>query len=264
MPDNKTAGPATTSPLVQIAGLDFSYNSRLVLKDIFLDVNEKDFIAMIGPNGGGKTTLIKLMLGLLKPDRGRVRVLGDRPARVSHQIGYVPQNVNINPSFPVTALDVVLMGTLSPGRRWSTNKAQNRLDALDALSRIGMADHARSRIGELSGGQRQRVFIARALVTHPRLLLLDEPTASIDTRGQADFYALLRQLNDEIAIVVVSHDLPIITGYVKSVACINQRLHYHPQAEITGDMMEALYPCSVEAVCPVILSAHPQTRLPHS
>lgn len=262
MPENKTSAPATTAPLVQITDLDFSYNGRPVLKNIFLDVNEKDFIAMIGPNGGGKTTLIKLMLGLLKPDRGRVRVLSDRPAKVSHLIGYVPQNVNINPCFPVTALDVVLMGTLFPGRRGSANRAQNRADAMEALSRIGMAAYARSRIGELSGGQRQRVFIARALVTHPRLLLLDEPTASIDTRGQADFYALLRQLNAEIAIVVVSHDLPIITGYVKSVACINQRLHYHPQAEITGDMMDALYPCSVEAVCPVIRSAHPQTLPP--
>ncbi|MDL2269578.1 ABC transporter ATP-binding protein [Desulfosarcina sp. OttesenSCG-928-A07] len=260
MPENNVQSDAF--PLVRIEDLDFSYSGRPVLQNINLSVHENDFIAMIGPNGGGKTTLLKLMLGLLKPERGTVTVLGDRPDRVSHQIGYVPQNVNINPSFPVTSLDVVLMGKLAPGQRWAKDKAQNRSDAVAALSRIGMADYIHARIGELSGGQRQRVFIARALVTRPKLLLLDEPTASIDSRGQADFYKLLRQLNAEVTIIVVSHDLPIITGYVKSVACVNQRLHYHPHAEITGAMMEDLYPCTVEAVCPVARVTHPAPNTP--
>jgi zinc transport system ATP-binding protein len=124
-----------------------------------------------------------------------------------------------------------------------------------------MAAFADRRIGELSGGQRQRVFIARALVTHPRLLLLDEPTASIDSRGQTEFYQLLKRLNDEVSIVVVSHDLLVISTYVKSVACVNRRLHYHQQAEITGDMLETMYPCTVEEVCPVELVTH--GHLPH-
>jgi len=248
-------------PVIRITDLDFAYNGQPVLQGINLDVQEGDFIAMIGPNGGGKTTLLKLMLGLLKPDRGEISVLGKRPGRVSHQIGYVPQDVNINRRFPITALDVVLMGKLAPGRRWSKTAEKDRRDALDALARIDMTDYADRRIGELSGGQRQRVFIARALVTRPRLLLLDEPTASIDSRGQTDFYRLLKRLNQEVSIVVVSHDLLVISTYVKSVACVNRRLHYHHQAEITGDMLETMYPCTVEDVCPVELVTH--GRLPH-
>lgn len=248
-------------PIVQITDLDFAYNGQRVLEDVNLTVREGDFIAMIGPNGGGKTTLLKLMLGLLKPGQGEIRVMGRRPSRVSHQIGYVPQDVNINRRFPITAMDVVLMGKLAPGRRWSKNNAQDRRDAMEALDRINMTDFADRRIGELSGGQRQRVFIARALVTGPRLLLLDEPTASIDSRGQTDFYQLLKRLNDEVSIVVVSHDLLVVSTYVKSVACVNRRLHYHQQAEITGDMLEAMYPCTVEDVCPVELVTH--GRLPH-
>jgi zinc transport system ATP-binding protein len=248
-------------PIVQITDLDFAYNGQRVLENVNLTVRESDFIAMIGPNGGGKTTLLKLMLGLLDPDQGEIRVLGRRPSRVSHQIGYVPQDVNINRRFPITALDVVLMGKLAPGRRWSKNNAQDRRDAREALDRIDMAGFADRRIGELSGGQRQRVFIARALVTGPRLLLLDEPTASIDSRGQTDFYRLLKRLNDEVSIVVVSHDLLVVSTYVKSVACVNRRLHYHHHAEIPGDMLEAMYPCTVEDVCPVELVTH--GRLPH-
>jgi len=252
---------AIGDPIIQITDLHFAYNGQRVLEDVNLTVREGDFIAMIGPNGGGKTTLLKLILGLLKPDQGEIRVMGRRPSRMSHQIGYVPQDVNVNRRFPITALDVVLMGKLAPGRRWSKNSSQDRLDAMEALDRIDMADFADRRIGELSGGQRQRVFIARALVTGPRLLLLDEPTASIDSRGQTDFYQLLKRLNNEVSIVVVSHDLLVVSTYVKSVACVNRRLHYHHQAEITGDMLETMYPCTDEEVCPVELITH--GRLPH-
>ncbi len=212
-----------SDPIIQISDLDFAYNGQRVLQNVNLEVWEGDFIAMIGPNGGGKTTLLRLMLGLLKPERGRIRVMGKPAPRVSHHIGYVPQDVHINRSFPITALDVVLMGKLAPGKRWSTNAQQDRRDALEALGRIDMADLADRRIGELSGGQRQRVFIARALVTRPRLLLLDEPTASIDSKGQTDFFRLLKRLNRDITIIVVSHDLLVISTYVKSVACVNGR-----------------------------------------
>ena len=248
-------------PIIRIEGLDFAYNGQTVLKEVNLEVLEGDFIAMIGPNGGGKTTLLRLMLGLLKPERGRIRIMGKPATRVSHHIGYVPQNVHTNRRFPITALDVVLMGKLAPGKRWTKNAEQDRRDALEALDRIDMADYANRRIGELSGGQHQRVFIARALVTRPRLLLLDEPTASIDSKGQTDFYQLLKRLNREVTILVVSHDLLVISTYVKSVACVNCRLHYHQHAEITGDMLETMYPCTVEEACPVELVAH--GHLPH-
>jgi zinc transport system ATP-binding protein len=217
-------------------------------------------MAIIGPNGGGKTTLVKLILGLLTPDRGVVRVDRKPPHKASRCIGYVPQNVNVNRSFPITAMDVVLMGKLNQKKRLSRNSNTHRRDALAVLERLEVADYADRKIGMLSGGQRQRVFIARALVDRPRLLLLDEPTASIDTKGQADFYQLLGELNKEITILVVSHDLLVISRYVKSVACVNKRLHYHNQGEITGEMLETMYPCTAEEVCPVELMAH---GLPH-
>jgi len=248
------------STIVEVENVSFAYNGQTVLQDVNLAIAPEDFVAIIGPNGGGKTTLLKLLLGLLKPDTGRIRVLGNSPGEASHHIGYVRQDVHINQRFPITALDVVLMGKLDPRRRWARHTAQDRRDALEALERMEMAPYAKRRIGELSGGQRQRVFIARALVTQPRLLLLDEPTASIDTKGQAEFFHMLKGLNRDVTIMVVSHDLLVISTYVKSVACVNKRLHYHHQAEITGEMMESMYPCTVENVCPVELVAH---GLPH-
>ncbi len=246
--------------ILEIKNLEFSYNGEAVLEDVNLTVRQKDFMAIIGPNGGGKTTLLKLMLGLLTPAKGTVRVDGKSPQEASPCIGYVPQDVHTNRSFPITAIDVVLMGKLDPKERLSRRSAANRRDALAALERMEMAAHADKKIGMLSGGQRQRVFIARALLSRPKLLLLDEPTASIDTKGQADFYRLLGELNKDITVLVVSHDLLVISRHVKSVACVNKKLHYHEQAEITGDMLETMYPCTVEEVCPVELVAH---GLPH-
>ncbi len=246
--------------IIQIQNVWFAYNGKTVLQDVSLNIQPGDFIAMIGPNGGGKTTLLKLMLGLLRPDQGSIKVLGGPTEKASHHIGYVPQDVHINRSFPITAVDVVLMGKLRPGKRWALSPAQDRREALDALDRMEIADCANSKIDALSGGQRQRVFIARALVAQPEILLLDEPTASIDARGQAEFYRLLKALNKDITILVVSHDLVAISTHVKSVACVNKRLHYHNQAEITGEMLEEMYPCIDEEVCPVELVAH---GLPH-
>jgi len=246
--------------ILEIKNLDFAYNGETVLEDVNLTVRQKDFMAIIGPNGGGKTTLLKLMLGLLTPLKGTVHVDGKPPQEASHCIGYVPQNVHVNHSFPITAMDVVLMGKLEPQKRMSQRSAAIRRDALAALERMEMEAYAEKKIGMLSGGQRQRVFIARALVAQPKLLLLDEPTASIDTKGQADFYRFLEELNQDITVLVVSHDLLVVSRYIKSVACVNKKLHYHDQAEITGDMLETMYACTVEEVCPVELVAH---GLPH-
>jgi len=246
--------------IVEMKDVWFAYNGQTVLQNVNLNIRQEDFIAMIGPNGGGKTTLLKLMLGLLEPAKGSIRVMGKSTGKASHHIGYVPQDVHINRNFPITAIDVVLMGKLEPKKRLTRGSRQGRRDALQALERMEMAAHADSKVGELSGGQRQRVFIARALVTQPQLLLLDEPTASIDTKGQADFFRLLKTLNKDVAILVVSHDLMAISTYVKSVACVNKRLHFHHQAEITAEMLETMYPCTEEDVCPVELVAH---GLPH-
>lgn len=246
--------------IIEIRNLSFSYNGPPVLQDISLEIKEGDFMAMIGPNGGGKTTLLKLMLGLLSADHGSIRVFGKPPREVSHRIGYVPQNVHINKDFPVSVLDVVLMGKLRPGRRWTRHSRADRLAAQQALDQVNMGRYRERRIGALSGGQKQRVFVARAMVAEPELLLLDEPTASIDTKGQREFYTLLKELSKQIAIIVVSHDLMVISGYVKSVACVNRRLHYHGQAELTGEMIEMMYQCTAEEICPVELIAH---GMPH-
>ncbi len=246
--------------IIEIKDLDFAYNGEAVLEDVNLTIRQKDFVAIIGPNGGGKTTLLKLILGLLMPAKGAVRVDGKSPQKASPCIGYVPQDVHINRSFPITAIDVVLMGKLDPKKRLSRRSAANRREAMAALERMEMAAQANRKIGMLSGGQRQRVFIARALLSQPKLLILDEPTASIDTKGQADFFRLLKELNQDITVIVVSHDLLVISRYVKSVACVNKKLHFHGQAEITGEMLETMYSCTVEEVCPVELVAH---GLPH-
>ena len=246
-------------PIVELRNVSYTYNGEIAIQDVNLDIQHGDFIAMIGPNGGGKTTLLKIILGLIDPDSGTVRVKGEGARKASPCIGYVPQNIDTKRNFPISVLDVVLMGKLAPRRRWARRSAANRREAMAALERLGMATAADKKIGDLSGGQRQRVFIARALVTEPQLLLLDEPTAGIDTKGQAEFYRLLKDLNSEITIVVVSHDLLVISRYVKSVACMNRRLHYHDHAEITGEMLQTMY-CSVEEVCPVELVAH---GLPH-
>ncbi|MGD8990977.1 MAG: metal ABC transporter ATP-binding protein [Desulfobacterales bacterium] len=249
-----------STPIVEMNNVSFAFNGETVLQDVSLEIRQGDFMAMIGPNGGGKTTLLKLILGLLKPDEGSVRVTGQSSQKASAKIGYVPQDVYINRSFPITALDVVLMGKLEPKKRWARKTTSNRQEALAALARLEMAGLAEKKIGELSGGQCQRVFIARALVTRPRLLLLDEPTASIDTKGQAEFFEMLKDLNRDVTIVVVSHDLLAVSRYVKSVACVNRVLHHHNQAEITGEMLETMYPCAADDTCPVELLAH---GLPH-
>jgi zinc transport system ATP-binding protein len=249
-----------TSLIADIEQVAFSYNGQVVLENVDLKIYAGDFVAMIGPNGGGKTTLLKLILGLLPPSKGRIRIFDRPPQKASYLIGYVPQDVHINPNFPITAMDVVLMGKLLPGKRWQRNPLKDRQEAITALRHMEMEAFADTKIGELSGGQRQRIYIARALVTRPRLLLLDEPTASIDTKGQTDFFRLLEALNKELTILMVSHDLLAISRHVKSVACVNRHLHYHHHAEITGDMLEIMYPCTVEEVCPVELVAH---GLPH-
>jgi zinc transport system ATP-binding protein len=246
--------------VIEIRDLSFAFNGTPVLQAVDLVVREGDFLAMIGPNGGGKTTLLKLMLGLLAPAEGSVRVFGRLPHTVSHRIGYVPQDVNVNTRFPISVLDAVLMGRLRPGRRLLRHTAADRTRAAEMLARVDMADFRDRRIGELSGGQRQRVMVARALAGDPEILFLDEPTAGIDAKGQGEFYRLLKELNRSLTIIVVSHDLMVVSGHADSVACVNQRLHYHDKAEVTVDMIDMMYRCAHDESCPVELVSH---GLPH-
>ncbi|MCG6917873.1 MAG: metal ABC transporter ATP-binding protein [Deltaproteobacteria bacterium] len=241
--------------IIEVRDLWFSFNSIPVLKEVNLTVHRGDFIALLGPNGGGKTTLLKLMLGLLKPDRGTIKIFNEPVGKSSHRIGYMPQHLHFNQSFPISVLDVVLMGKLRPGKGWSRYSSKDRLAAQKAMEQMEMWDFRNRRVGELSGGQQQRVFIARALVDEPEVLFLDEPTASVDTKHQTDLFDILKELNKTVTIIVVSHDVGIVSSHVKSVACVNQQLYYHDDSEITQEMLDMAYQC-----CPVDLVAH---GMPH-
>jgi zinc transport system ATP-binding protein len=237
-----------SSIVIDMKDVWFSYSRHAVLQNISLEVSEQDFLALIGPNGGGKTTLLKLMMGLLKPDRGIVRLFGKAPEQVSHRVGYVPQYTHANDRFPISVFEVVLMGRLHHRHRWLGHNALDRQKALNALEKVEMDPYRDRQIGELSGGQRQRVLIARALATEPEILFLDEPTANVDTHGQTELYEILKALNRQTTIVVVSHDVMMISSYIKSVGCVNETLHYHGAGEITSEMINMAYQCPVELV----------------
>ena len=217
--------------IIKIRNLNFSYDKQVVLEDINLEYSSDEFLAIIGPNGGGKSTLLKLILGLLKPQSGEIKLFGKEPSDVSKFIGYVPQNFLSNQSFPMMVLEVVLMGLIDKKIFGFYSKDEKAL-ALSALEKVGMSEFANARIGELSGGQRQRVYIARALCANAKVLILDEPTASIDTKGQAEIYEILKGINaNGVGVVLVSHDLNIVLNYATKIAYVSKNLHIHKTHE---------------------------------
>ena len=239
--------------IIEIKNLSYTYSvGSKVLEDVNLEIYSEDFLAIIGPNGGGKSTLLKLILGLLSNKNGTIKkyIKND-------EIGYVPQNTNLNTSFPITALEVVLMGHIGSKKRVFGHSKEDMTCAKNSLKQVGMQSFENRKIGDLSGGQRQRVFIARALCANPKVILLDEPTASIDVQGQNEIYELLKDLNKNICIVVVSHDISVLLNYAKKVAHVNKNLKYHSLGEIEGDIKTTdEHLCEVE-----LLSALGKTRV---
>ena len=232
--------------VISVEDVWVQYNGVTVLEDITLSVQNRDFLGIIGPNGGGKTTLLKVILGLIKPNRGRVTVLGGPPEEGRRFIGYVPQLTQFDREFPATALDVVLMGRLGRKgllRRYTEEDMEIAYKALESVEILDLKDR---QVGKLSGGELQRVFLARALAADPKILLLDEPTASIDEPTKTELYELLKGLNREITIILVSHDIGVISSYVDKIACLNRRLFYHGSKEITAETIEETYRCPVE------------------
>jgi len=235
-------------PAIDVKDLQFSYRDTPVLEEVTFLVEQGDFLGVLGPNGGGKTTLLKLLLGILKPRGGRISILGEAPHNAKHRVGYMPQNTDFNVNFPISVREIVLMGRLDGSRLWGWHSRKDHLKAEEVLKKVGMWEYRRVPIGSISGGQRQRVFIARALATDPEILFLDEPTASVDSEFETDLYDFLRELNKEVTILVVTHDIGVISRYVKSVACVNRTMIVHKGREITQDMLDMAYQCPVDLV----------------
>jgi len=226
--------------VVKLDNVSFAYAQEPILKDVNLELTGGDMICLVGPNGGGKTTLLRLILGMLKPDRGQIRVLDTTPEVARRQIGYVPQYTHFDLKFPVSVMDVVLMGRLQRGR-FGPFARRDRAVARQALPEAGLADLENRPFSALSGGQRQRVLIARALASEPRMLLLDEPTSNVDALAEQKLYELLRELNQRLTIVMVSHDLGVVSQMVDSVVCVHQVVHLHPTSQLTGEIIRNMY-----------------------
>jgi zinc transport system ATP-binding protein len=235
-----------TMNAVELNQVSLKYKEQQVLQDIGFTIGEKDFVAIIGPNGGGKTTLLKIILGLLIPDHGEVKVFGREPKKARDLVGYLPQKISFDPDFPINVFETVLMSRyrgIFKGYQKNDKKA-----VLQALKDVEMQDFKDRQISRLSGGQMQRVFIARAIAREPKLLLMDEPMASIDPEMQNSFYQLMSRLKDKMAIVLVSHDVGAVSAHVDKIACLNQRLFYHGPAENAAEGLEEIYHCPIELI----------------
>ncbi len=222
-----------------LENVSFAYKQNKILEDVTLFIQKGEFASIVGPNGGGKTTLLKLILGLLKPDQGRIRIFGKPPAQARQKIGYMPQYAPLDMNFPATVMDVVLMGRLAEKTFWFSKK--DRSEALAAIDEVGMTGFAATGFNELSGGQRQRILIARALCSRPAILLLDEPTANVDHETEVNLFSILQALNLKMTILVVSHDLGFVSKYVKSVICVNRKVVIHPTTIMNGLLIKDIY-----------------------
>ncbi len=233
---------ANDDRVVEIEKVSFAYTADSpVLRDATVRIRRGDFACLVGPNGGGKTTLLRLMIGLLQPQSGAIRLLGGDPCDTRRRVGYMPQHARLDLQFPITVLEVVLMGrighTLGVGPYGKSEKER----AVEALARVGLAELKRRPFSALSGGQRQRVLIARALACDPEILVLDEPTSNLDIASQNDLFDLLHVLNETMTLVMVSHDVGYVSNFVKTIVCVNRKVDVHPAGEIAGDFISDMY-----------------------
>lgn len=242
-------------PLVNVRNITVGYDENIILTDVSLTIHDSDFIGVIGPNGGGKTTLLKAILGLLTPLHGEVIFHECMTEGNHHRIGYLPQINNIDRKFPISVSEVVKSGLMSKKKIIKSYSKKDLEFASQLMDQMGIYEIRNKAIGELSGGQIQRALLCRALVNQPKLLVLDEPNTYVDNRFEKELYEKLRKLNENIAILLVSHDLGTISTYVKSIACVNHSLHYHPGNKITPELMEAYE-------CPIQIITH--GRIPHT
>ncbi len=235
-------------PIVQFDKVSFSYNGYDVVSDVNLAVRKNEFVSIVGPNGGGKTTLLRIILGFLTPQKGVVTVFGSKPELGRGRIGYMPQHAHLDPQFPVTVQDVVLMGRLSKKSWFGPYRKADYSAVQDSLLRLKMWDFRNAQFSELSGGQRQRVLIARAIAASPELLLLDEPTAGLDLVVESEFYDLLQSLSSDLTVIMVSHDLAFVSKLVDKVICVKKMVKVHKTSEITGQLINEIYGAQMKIV----------------
>jgi len=230
--------------LIKLDQVTAGYGNGIVLRDVTFTISDQDFIGVIGPNGGGKTTLIKLILGLIQPISGKVKRFDEQNGSF---IGYLPQQSQIDRRFPITVKDIVLSGLMSAGGILNRYTSKEKKQCLELLDQMGISHLSKRTAGELSGGQLQRVFICRALISSPKLLILDEPNTFVDNRFEHEMYELLQQYNKKMAIMIISHDVGTISYFVKTIACVNTYLHYHPSNIITEEQL-AGYNCPLQII----------------
>ncbi len=244
------------TPIIELKAVNAGYESEIILKNVNFTINENDFIGVIGPNGGGKTTLVRVIIGLLKPLSGEViyhqNTFGNGTQKL---IGYLPQINKTDNKFPISVLNVVLSGLADRNNIFRRFVKAEVLKAHQILENMGIGHLSKKNIGELSGGQMQRVFLARAIISEPKLLILDEPNTFVDNKFESDLYKTLKSLNEKMAILMVSHDVGTITYYIKTIACVNRELHYHPSNNISQEQLAAYN-------CPIQIIAHGQ--IPHT
>lgn len=230
--------------ILKVSNVTVGYGKEVVLRNVSLDIFENDFIGIIGPNGGGKTTFLKLLIGQLKPFAGEVNYYTKGGGSF---FGYLPQAGQIDKNFPITVMEVVLSGLLASEGLFGRYGRKHKRSAIEYMRMAGV-EHLKSKsIGELSGGQLQRTLLCRALISNPKLLILDEPNTYVDNKFEGELYELLRKLNERMAIVMVSHDIGTITSYVKTIACVNRSLFYHRSNQISTEQLAA-YNCPIQII----------------
>ena len=234
--------------IIEIEGLNFSYGKNQTLIDVDLSIKEEEFIGIIGPNAAGKTTLMKIILGLLNPQTGNVTVLGCKPDKVRNKIGYVAQKPEINRYFPISVRDSIMLGRMGISSFFGAYSNLDKQITDEILSVLAIQDIAEKKLDELSGGQLQRVWIARALVCQPEILILDEPTSNIDLITEENIFGILKDHNSHMTILVVSHDIAFISSYVDRVACVNKSLICHDVESISGKTLEELYGIDINMI----------------
>jgi zinc transport system ATP-binding protein len=231
------------TPLIDFENVSFSYDETVVLSDISFSIFSGEFIGIIGPNGGGKTTLLKLILGFIQPSKGKIHVLNHSPRSKTtrRHLAYVPQSMRYDREFPISVEEVVLSGLLSKLPWYGKFRQDQQLAALKALDEVGMESFCKHPFGQLSGGQAQRVLIARALVAEPQILLLDEPTASVDSQAEAEIYAILNKLQGKMTILMVTHDLRAAVNQVSRLLCVQRSVFSLKPEEVCEHYAIGLY-----------------------